>query len=61
MEPHPDLVLGDGDIGRHVNQVAEDLAGLSIIIAAHAARHQSIKPAGEDQQRHVEIDFEADR
>jgi hypothetical protein len=27
---------------------------------ALAARHQSVKAAGEDQQRHVEIDFEAD-
>jgi hypothetical protein len=61
MEAHRDFVLGDGDIGRHVDQVAEDLARLCIVIAAHAASHQAIETAAQDQQRHVKIDFEADR
>jgi hypothetical protein len=73
MEAHRDFILGDGDIGRHVDQVAKDLACLSIIprvwplagprtgSSAHAARHEAIKAAGQDEQRHVEIDFEADR
>jgi hypothetical protein len=33
MGPHPDLVLGDSDVGRHVDQVAEDLAGLVLALA----------------------------
>jgi hypothetical protein len=37
------------------------LACLSIIVAAHAAPHQAIEAAGQDEQRHVEIDFEAHR
>jgi hypothetical protein len=44
MEAHRDFVLGNGDIGRHVDEIAEDLAGLGIVIAAHAARHAAIEP-----------------
>jgi hypothetical protein len=29
VEAHPDFVLGDGDVGRHVDEVWEDLAGLA--------------------------------
>jgi hypothetical protein len=24
MEPHPDFVLGDGNVRRHVDEIAED-------------------------------------
>jgi len=61
MEPHRDFVLGDGDVGRHVDEIAEDLACLGTVIAAHAAGHEAIKPRCEDEQRHVEVDLEADR
>jgi hypothetical protein len=61
MEAHRDVVVCDCDIGRHVDQITKDLARLSIIITAHATGHQAIETAGEDEQCHVEIDFEPDR
>ena len=39
MEAHPDFVFGDGDVGRHVDEVAEDLARLGVSVSAHAACH----------------------
>jgi hypothetical protein len=41
VEPDLDFVVRDGDIGRHVDEIAEDPACLSIIVAAHAAGHQA--------------------
>ena len=38
MEPHPDFVFGNGDVGRHVDEIAEDLARLGVVVA-EAARH----------------------
>jgi hypothetical protein len=38
MESHRDFVLGDGDFGRHVDEIAENLARLGIVVA-EAARH----------------------
>ncbi len=61
VESHPDFVFGDGDIGRHVDEIAEDLARLSVIVAAHAAGHEAIEAGCEDEERHVEVDLEADR
>ena len=61
MEPHPDFVLANGDVGRHIDQVAEDLPRLSIFITTHAASHDAIQAAGHHQKRHVEVDLEADR
>ena len=43
VEAHRDLAFGDGDVGRHVDEVAEDLARLSVIVSAHAAGHQAIE------------------
>ena len=43
VEAHPDFVLGNCNIGRHIDEVAEDLARLGIIVAAHAASHQTIE------------------
>jgi hypothetical protein len=37
VEAHSDFAFGDDDIGAHIDEVAEDLAGLSIVISAHAA------------------------
>src|SRR5882672_10138484 len=59
MESHRDFVLGDGDVGRHVDEIAEDLARLGIVVAAHAAGHEAIEPRCENEQRHVEVDFES--
>jgi len=61
METHPDFVLGDGDVGRHVDEIAEDLARLGVVVAAHATGHETIEPRCENEQRHVEVDLEADR
>jgi hypothetical protein len=36
VEAHRDFALADADIGRHVNQVPEDLTGLRILVAVHA-------------------------
>ena len=43
VEAHRNLGFGDGDVGRHVDEVAEDLTRLSIIVAAHAVCHQAIE------------------
>jgi len=61
MESHRDFVLGDGDFGRHVDEIAENLARLGIVVAAHAAGHEAIEPRCENEQRHVEVDLESDR
>ena len=61
VEAHSDFAFGDDDIAGHIDGVAEDLAGLSIVISAHAACHQPVESACEDEKRHVEIDLEADR
>jgi hypothetical protein len=60
MEPYGDFALTDGDIGGHIDQVAEDLSGLSIVVTAHAVRHQAIETAGEYEQGHIEVDLKAD-
>src|SRR5260370_26103282 len=41
--------------------MAENSPGLGVVVAAHAPGHQPVEGAGEDEERHVEIDFEADR
>ena len=60
METHGDFIFGDGDIGGHVDEITEDLAGLGVAVSAHAACHQPIESAGKDEKRHVEVDLEAD-
>ena len=44
----------------HVDEVAEDQAGLGIVVAAHATCHETVETGGEDGERHVEVDLEAD-
>ena len=61
MESHPDFIFGDGDVSRHVDEVAEDLTRLGIVVAAHAAGHEAIEAGSENEERHVEVDLEADR
>lgn len=61
VEPHLDLALGDGDVGRHIDQIAEYLAGLSVIVSAHATRHETIEARSDDEECYVKIDLEADR
>ena len=61
VESHSDFVICDSDIGWHIDQIAEDLACLGIIISTHAASHQPIKTRGYHEECHVEVDLEADR
>src|SRR5271166_3737293 len=55
-----DFAIRDGDVGRNVDQIAKDLAGLSIAIAAHCFGENSIDPTGENQKDHVEVDLQSD-
>ena len=43
MEAHDDFVVGDGYVGGHVDKVAEDQAGLCIVVAAHAAGEEAVE------------------
>jgi hypothetical protein len=47
MEAQVNFVVGDRDVGSHIDQVAEDLASLSIVIPAHTAGHYTIEAAGD--------------
>ena len=60
VEADGDVTVGDDDVGRHVDEVAEDLTGLGVVVAAHASSHEAIEAAGEHEQGHVEVDLEAD-
>ena len=61
VEANVDLGLGDGDVGWGVDEVAEDVASLGVGVTAHAPGQQTVEAAGDDQERHVEVDFESDR
>ena len=61
VEAHGDFPFRDGDVGRHIDEVAEDLASLSIAVSAHAVGHQAVEAGGDDEEGHVEVDLEADR
>ena len=60
VEADLDLLLLDRHVGRHVDEVAEDLAGLGVGVAAHASGEEAVEAAGDDQEGHVEVDLEAD-
>ena len=60
METQPDFAVRNGDVGRHVDKVAEDQARLGVVVATHAACHETVETGGEDEERHVEVDLEAD-
>src|ERR1039458_7137996 len=55
-----DFAIRYGNVGRNVDQIAKDLTGLSIGIAAHCFGENTIDPTGENQKDHVEIDLESD-
>ena len=56
MEAHFDFGRCNGDIGGHVDEIAKDLGGLGVVVAAHAAGGQAVEGRGEDEEGHVEID-----
>ena len=60
MEADLDFAFSDCDVGRDVDQITEDLASLSIGIAAHGFGEDAIEPTGDDEKDHVEIDLESD-
>src|SRR5215472_18744279 len=60
VEFNPDVAIRDIDLGRHVDEVAEDLASLSIAVTAHATGRDAIEAAGQHQESHVEIHLKAD-
>jgi hypothetical protein len=41
VEPNSHFVIGHDDVGRHIDEVTEDLARLGIVISTHAASHQT--------------------
>jgi hypothetical protein len=61
MESYSDFLFGNGDVSRHVDEIAEDLSCLGVFIATHAAGHKTIEPRCEDEQRHIEVNLHADR
>src|SRR6202158_6318823 len=40
---HRELACRDGDVGRHVDEVTENLARLSVIVSGHAAGRPAIE------------------
>src|SRR3990170_3813085 len=55
MKANLHLSLGYLDVGRHVDEVAEDLPGLGIGIATHLLSERSVESTGNRQQRHIEV------
>ena len=43
-----DVFVGDGDGSGHVEEIAKNLSGLSIGIAAHALGEQAVEARGDD-------------
>jgi hypothetical protein len=51
LEPHDDLPLGDRDLGRGVDEVAEEMAGLgNLVTIPDANAQQSIEAARQGQR-----------
>ena len=47
VEFHVYAAGGDGDVGGHVEQVAEDLASLGVGVASHSPGEETIETAGD--------------
>lgn len=58
MEGDDDLLWGNGHIGRHGDQITEDLSCLGVSIATDTLCKESIESTGHDEESHVEIDLE---
>ena len=48
MEAHPDFGRCNGDIGGHVEEIEKDLAGLGVVVPAHAPGDLVIESREED-------------
>jgi hypothetical protein len=60
VESNCDFAICDNDLRRHIDEIAEDLAGLSIVVTTHSTGHDAIEAARQNQESHVEIHLEAD-
>src|SRR5690348_10908622 len=60
MKAHSDLAFVDVDSGWHVDEIPEDHSSLRIGVTSHFASQQAIQAAGDNKERHVEIDLQAD-
>ena len=50
MEADLDFAFSDRDVGRDVDEITEDLASLSVGIAAHGFGEDAIEPTGDDER-----------
>jgi hypothetical protein len=57
---HGHLPLIDRDRGGNLDEVTENAAGMSVSVAAHLLGEKAVEAAGDHQERHVEVDLEAD-
>ena len=48
------------DVSWHVDDVAKDLASLSVGVAPHTPGQQAIQSAGDNQQCHVKVNLQTD-
>ena len=55
VEAHPDLTFGDGDIGRHIDEIAEDLARLTVRQADGGRPSISASRLGERRRRVMKV------
>ena len=60
METHLDFLLRHADVGGHVDEVAKDPTCLGVGVAPRFSSESPVDAAGNDQQRHVEVDLHAD-
>ena len=44
-----------------MSMIAKDQARLGVVVASHAGGHATVETGGEDEERHVKVDLEADR
>ena len=49
MKSHNDLAVANRDVGRHIDQVAEDLARLCVAVASHAPGKAAIEASRKDE------------
>lgn len=58
VEADGDFLFANANVGGHVDEVAEDLAGLRVSIATHLVRDGAVESAGESEEGHIEVDLQ---
>jgi len=61
MKTNLDLFRSDLDIGRHIDQIPEDMTRLGLGIPPHPPGQQPIQTGRDDQKSHVEVHLQTDR